>query len=439
MFQPSPQCLFRPLKSLAHFKIHHQLPLNPRESKQLLNLLTTSFRQQLDQEHGSLVSEGESGSRPKVQFTSSIPAKRRRPSTSATSQAVARPTDVHLHSILTNPLFTYGPRSTKAQDGRRDPMDIFDEACARGFMKMEYAVGCLKAKKRSITESSVPSIRAGMKESGAGLKVLKWLSSNDLINNSMFLENPELSYLLVEFLVAEDLHEAVWMWIGKALREITLKDPKWRVQPAAEVAVQLLTPLIKTQALLDSISLDTAYLSLARAKKMLDELHCPTQPILSRAGCFLSYQSSVNSSLHIPPSESSYDLFLELIPAFTPRETMHRAHLSLHHPSRPEARPALSYLKAIKLDLWKSNLIDRSKNFDMACDGRRGWRIIAIGLDAAKFLLERDQYVDAKWVMDFLQSTYSQELGLGSRHKHEFEQAKAEAESLELLQSLNLA
>ena len=46
----------RAFGSLAS-KIHPQLPLTPRESQQLLNLLTTSFRSHLDREHPTAPSE----------------------------------------------------------------------------------------------------------------------------------------------------------------------------------------------------------------------------------------------------------------------------------------------------------------------------------------------------------------------------------------------
>jgi hypothetical protein len=57
-------------------------------------------------------------------------------------------------------------------------------------------------------------------------------------------------------------------------------------------------------------------------------------------------------------------------------------------------------------------------------------------LDTARFLLEREQYKDAQWVMDFLRDKYSRELGI--KEREQFEQAKAEASSLQLLERLNL-
>ncbi|KAI9738906.1 MAG: hypothetical protein M1818_005219 [Claussenomyces sp. TS43310] len=437
MFQPSPQRLFRSISSLAHFKIHHQLPLNPRESRQLLNLLTSSFRQQLDQEHGNIVLDPDVGTWAKSPTSCPAPSKRRRASTPGRSDRSR--IDLHLHSILSNPLFNYGPEKTSKEDGQRDPMDIFDEACAKGFMKMEYAAACLKAKKRLITHSSILSVRDGMKASGAGLKVLRWLSSCGMIKDTMFAENHEFTTLLIEFLVASELHEVVWSWTEKAMRQITVVGTNRRGQPAAELSTQLLMSLIKAQALLDPINLDAAYVSLVRAKKTLDERQCPTRSILSRPGCFLSYQSSINASLHLPPSAINYDLFLQLVPAFTRREALHMAHLRLHHPTKPDALPALKYLRGIKHGNWKSALLEKSRDVSDVRQGKDGWRMIAIGLDTAKFLLERDDYADARWVMDFLQATYPHELGLSSRQKHDFEQAKAEAASLELLQSLNLA
>ena len=41
--------------------IHQPLPLNQREAQQLLNALTSSFRKNLDREHGWLPDDGLSG------------------------------------------------------------------------------------------------------------------------------------------------------------------------------------------------------------------------------------------------------------------------------------------------------------------------------------------------------------------------------------------
>jgi hypothetical protein len=434
MFQSTPQRLFRPINSLGSFKIHQPLPLNPRDSKQLLNLLTTSFRHHLDREHGPSQpgAEAKATSNGQTSDTSSTLMKRRRLSNSKPDSRL--PTDRHLNSILTNPLFSYGSaKATAETPDLRDPMDIFDEACARGFMKLEYAASCLRAKRRLITQSSVLSVRESMKESGAGLSVLKWLSATGQMKNGAFLQDRAFTTSLIEFLVAEDKQEVVWTWIEASFSRISPNVPLVKNKSEIELSVQLLGSLVRAQAMLGSVSLDMAYSSLARAKRCLEELGCPLHPVLSRVGCFLSHQSTVDVASHPPPSAASYDSFLGLVSAFTRYDALHLAHLHLHHPTSPDASFALKFLRDVEKKIANSAAHGHVyKNISE-------WRIISIGLDASRLLLETERYTDAKWAMDFLQTNFSKELGFSNRRQHDFDQAKAEAESLELLHSLNLA
>lgn len=429
MFKSTQQRLFRPLSSLNHFKIHQPLPLNPRESRQLLNLLTTSFRQHLDREHGSLEQESDG----KKSTQSAVISRRnnaqlRKRSQSQSQSDVLRPTDQHLHSILTNPLFTYGTIPSKKRStsqSARDPMDIFDEACARGLMKLEYAKACLISKKRMITKSSSSSVLEGMKESGAGSRVLKWMSSNGLIKAEVFREERAFIAILIEYLVAEGHGDIVWMWTKNAFQRYAVKSGDSGRQAEADLAIHLLHNLVKAQAA-SSLTLDSAYQTVAKAQTYLERLECKPLPLLSVAGCWLSHQTCVASSAHLPASAAIYDLFISTIPSFTHRHEQHLAHLSAHHPTNPSATAALNYLRKVE------------GRVHMLPEKQSHWRDISIGLDTAKLLLEQKQYADAKWVMNFLQERYPKELGLRTHTRQEFELAKAEADNLEFLQSLNL-
>lgn len=435
MFNSTQNLMFRPITSLAHFKIHPPLPLNPRESKQLLNLLTTSFRQQLDREYGAFRSEvGGSGKA----LSCSAPSnptlgKRRRHSQSRSESRL--PADRHLHSILTNPLFSHVPgNSGICTHSPRDPMDIFDEACAKGFMKVEYALACLRAKKNTIVQSSVLSLREAMKESGAGSKVLRWLTSSGVADNVTFLQDEVFSEILVDFLVAEGLQVAVWIWMDKLMATLPTTNMRQAVDPTVKSAANLLNVLVKAEAS-GYVSLDLAYTSFMKAKYLLDKMQYPLRPVLAKAGLFLSRESTFKSSLHLASSPMIYNDFLDIIPAFTARRELHFSHLLLHHPANPNTDPALRFLQKVKADVSISAEIP-----SQGSSGRKTYpdsRIISLGLDTAKLLLQKEENVDARWVMSFLQETYAKQLGL--TQKKQFQQAQAEACSLELLNSLNLA
>ncbi|RAL65162.1 hypothetical protein DID88_001268 [Monilinia fructigena] len=104
MFRQTPPALFRQLPALLKFKLHQPLPLTQRESTQLLELLTTSFRQQLESEHGpSDIGTGTNNVK-----VDALPLHKQHESgrVRRLSDSGHKHTDRHLKSILTNPLFS---------------------------------------------------------------------------------------------------------------------------------------------------------------------------------------------------------------------------------------------------------------------------------------------------------------------------------------------
>lgn len=161
MFRPS-QALLLKLKTLS---IHQQLPLNARDSRQLLNILKASFRNHLDEQHWkgeveSFIKTGNEGV--------SNPVRRRSKSDPERQNHAER----HMHSVLTSPLFNISPISKgKSHEAIRDPLETFERALALGLMNLDAANACLLAKKSQILRSSILNVQDGMRHSGAGRKV----------------------------------------------------------------------------------------------------------------------------------------------------------------------------------------------------------------------------------------------------------------------------
>ena len=435
MFQ-STQCLaFRTIAS----KIHPPLPLNPRESTQLLNLLTTSFRRQLDREHGAVGYEAGANDKATATVSSSKPAPQKHRRHSQSKPDARFPADRHLHSILTNPLFkNVEKKSDSSSQQLRDPMEIFDEACAKGFMKLEYVAACLKTKKRLIVKSPALSVQDAMKSCEAGSKTLKWMFSSGVANDSSFLEDEAFSEILVEFLVAEGLQSVIWTWLETLFSKIPSAGTKAANISPVKDASGLLYYLVKAETS-GFVSLDNAFRSLGRADNMLSRLRCEFRPVLKRPGKYL-YWTIVHQ--HAPRPASSpemFDLFLSILPRLSFRNKTAWSNLLLYHPTKPDARPALKCLeKAKKIastasDAEAQHALLRENNYSDS-------RTIYLGLDTARFLLERDQHTEASWVMNFLHETYGKQLGLSQKDLiSKIEQVQAEASSLELLNNLNLA
>lgn len=304
-------------------------------------------------------------------------------------------------------------------------MQVFDEACSRGLMTLGYARACLVAKKDMIRSSSAITIAAGMKESGAGAKVLKWMSDNGFVKADIFLQNEALLAILIEYMVAEGLEDIVWVWTKEAIERASKTSRRDRRLQETTLAENLVHHLVAGQAQA-SLTRNGAYQTICKTEAQLRRRNVNPHEVLRKAGLWLSYQTCMREDTHLPPADNIYDLFVNTLSSFSANSERDRAHLALKHPTRPDAGKALEFLKRFKREESKEQPKTGSK------------RIIALALDAAKVLHEQNMYKKAKWVMDYLQETFPEELGLNKQAAHDFELAKAEAETLELLKSLNL-
>ncbi|KAK6586533.1 hypothetical protein PZA11_001590 [Diplocarpon coronariae] len=337
-----------------------------------------------------------------------------------------------MYSLLTNPLFNISPETTGARLVlSRVPMDTFDQAVAIGMMTTSLAKKLLLATKVRIINSSVLSIRAGMKESAAGLKVLKWLVSSGSTINIEFLDDEAFTSILMEFLVAEGLQEAAWTWIKKSLARLPSLAPlsgKEFIEAQKKVVGPLLL-LVKAEASDYARDLDSAYLSLSRAAGYVAGLLAgDVMRALAPPGWFLFKKSVGSHAKKPPPSEAGFESFLSLVPVFTKRTDLCFAHLSLLHPTKQSPDPALTYFRGI--EARKRDGIPVLKYGTSTED-------IQLGLDLATFLLEHHRYSEADYVMNFLRANCSEQLGI--KEMRQLEQAEAEASSLELLEGLRLA
>lgn len=422
---PSKSLLFRPMPALNKLKIHQPLPLNPRESQQLLNILTTSFRKHLDSEHANFKPDDTPRSH-QQSSTASIPRRRRN------SGFAAHPTDKHMHTLLTNPLFSLSPAAGENKSFS-DVMGVFDRAVARGMMNMQYAFACLQKVKRDIVQSPVLNIRDGMKESGAGMKVLKWLVSSGLANDNEFLKQKHFAELFMQFLVAERLQEAAWTWVKRSLQgrpDITKLEGNARLAARQEV-IRPLMLLLKAEAMDPAGPLDTAYLCLSRAAGYFKSASiAEMRPFLGPPGLYLAHRTLFG--VNEPSSASSFESFLSLVPVISKDSDYYFAHLNVLHPTKPTADFALNYLSQ-----HIGSIPETLQEVDGIAQDKQSRTQIQFCLNTAKLLLETKRFHEAHWVMDHLRTNYPTQLGV--EETRQLEQARAEASSLELLEGLSLA
>ncbi|KAM3080193.1 hypothetical protein ACMFMF_003602 [Clarireedia jacksonii] len=389
MFRATPPAFFHQIPALLKFKLHQPLPLSPRESKQLLELLTVSFRQQLDSEHGP-------------SNATDTPLAQQPKSNKASHQLKPhpRPTDRHIESILTNPLFNARPKSEAVN--AVSPMDTFDRAVGKGMMTLKYATACLRAEKRRLASIHPVDLVQGLKNSGAGLRVVRWLKANGISNDNSFLDEPLLVPTLFEFMQAEGLEDLFWVWINRDIHGLHNST----IGPS--VVARRINSLFGSKQT-STRSFDDATLILQKLATKIQDL----DPGKQRGLLFFPGQSLYQQL------SRSHPIALSSV-------------LDIYHPTQPSADECLKRLRS------PTPVIGTSHN--LSWKSVYPERIINISLTAAKILFEQERVDDARWVMEYLRTTYPEELGIKqSSVEDKIQRDHEEESSIQILESLSIA
>ncbi|CAD6503268.1 BgTH12-02935 [Blumeria graminis f. sp. triticale] len=407
------------ISTLIGQSIKNPIVLNSQESKQLLNLLTTTFRRQLDIAHSSpekaqFHPNNSSKSIPQTQKLSNI------------SNARNNSVDALLYQVLTNPVLansknTYAGTSKSTQG----PTDYFDKAVAAGLMDLKHAGAYLHARLTQIILSDTKDIRSAMKASGVGLKVLKWLTSSNDYKELLFLKDEKFMHLFVRYLVAEGLQAYVWVWAHRRLQSIPLKKSSHysdSYKSEYRSAILPLMVLIKSE-IFKAANLSSAYMCLQKADEYLQNLSAQrmTTP-LWLPGLYLFRKTIFSFDEMKPPSESAFESFIALVPRITTKPLRIYSHLYLLHPTKPSADLALKYLRQLsQTDVCDLSLRERKE-------------ITQLIVRTAGFLHDNGSTKNADWVMNSMRSWLPHHQGSEAR-KH---QEKSELSRLYSIDSLEL-
>ncbi|OHE98164.1 hypothetical protein CORC01_06532 [Colletotrichum orchidophilum] len=371
----------KPLSSIKNAipSIHQPLPLSSRESQKLLNVLKASFRKNLDKEHGYAPEIGDLSAAKATSSTHS----------SSSRDTHRRPTDQHLRSILSNPLFKSGAQLSSVPSATpRDPMDVFDDAVSRGMMTRKAATGCLKTKRMQILQSSALSVQDSMMASTAGLRVVQWLRSSGQERTLDFLGDQNLTRELIPFMVAEGLEEVAWSWADRTIRGEGPADERGKVVGA------LVAHLVAAKANVEDRNLDTAFSAILRAESTWKaESQLPR--ILLSPFLVLSWQSTVEAWKRPQPSTPLFDSFVGTA-NYILHPRLHLAHLDLHHPTNPSHEKALVYLNTGRDSLEGDSGLAR--------------RLMLMGMDAVSHLTMLGRTEEANGILRLLQSKISKDL-----------------------------
>ncbi|KAI3396622.1 hypothetical protein diail_11875 [Diaporthe ilicicola] len=399
------------LSSLKDFlpQIHQPLPLSRRESQLLLKTLTTSFRNNLDKEHGYWDEN--------TSIASLKAAKHASASAAATSSAAHephhRPIDRHVRAILSSPLFSYDRTAHRPAATERDPMDVFDEAVAKGLMNPQRAAGVLKAKRHAITQSSTISVNETMASSGTALRVLQWLRSNGHERDLSFVTCTPLIVYLTQFMVEEGLEEIAWVWLERLMSG---EGPDMSGKGSPSPAAHILDSLVRAKALYGK-SLDEGYACMVRARKLLNSKSTFDTDAIS-AWRALSWWSTVSAWQRSQPSEALFDAFVAIGRQLEKSKTtflLDRAHLDLHHPTHPDASLSIGYLKSCSLQ----SLLDQEKQENQqafqTCSHTQRYnaivrRVALMGIDTVNHLSRMGRKKEADWIGNLLTDRFGHTL-----------------------------
>jgi len=383
-----------PLKG-AMRNLSGALPLTQKESQQLLKALTQSFRSQLDKEHGPVSENAPTQTSPSVSFKRS----------SSKKDNHRRPTDRHLRAILTNPLFSHPTTNPAAlSTTTRDPLVDFDKAVAMGMMTPQRAAGILHAKRREINQSAALSVQDSMAESGAALRVIKWLRASGLESDFSFLSSTSLTPILLDFMVAEGLEDIAWGWMDRLM---SLDGHVLHEANEKEAAVRLLLEMIRRKE--ETATLDNAYAAILKGEDLFKSSSGFATTFL-KPWQYLSWKSTVEASTHSTPTTALYDGFVSMADRLkAPKPELlrlERAHLDLHHPSQPTADRWIGILH--QQSIWDSVGEARWKSSEKRLP-RSALRLMSMGLDTVQYLKNSGKEDDAHDVVEMFQKR------LGSR------------------------
>ena len=390
-------------------KLHPPLLMTTRQSQQLSSLLKASFKKQLDAQH------------------------------EAHSSGNEHYTNLHLQSILENPLFGTKPRTRtpsihKSQPSLLNAMQYniyaFEKQVSQGTADLEIAKLFLQRQYKMCLTSELVMPKDLMQSSGTASIVLQWLWSSGIEEKGTFLNDFHFVHFLIPFLVAEGHHDRISQWLIRCRATEEMLSSGLRGSNIAVIQRWLFAELIRSEkrfggGLESAINIFIQTLADLRALGWTRE---SLKYYVEKAAWSLT-QAIIQKSEASPPESGLIQNFLEGTKYVLAGGST--AMLCVFTLKPPDPRPALTYLKSLT-----------PTSLEIIRADRRPW-VVYLGLRAANSFLQDGCQTEALWIMDFLQTNFVQELGLPLPPSRKFspmdqveEMLESENESLRLLEEL---
>jgi hypothetical protein len=350
--------------------------------------MTSSFRQRLDEHHP--------------------PVNTRESPRTVHKPRPPPPTDRHLGSILSHPLFSNARssasngqsndkdknnlaklESSKAGGDKKPPLTVLQDAMACGMADAETLLRCLKAD-RILNRLSRANAGEAMRYSGAGETIVSWFAAASPEQRQLAFGNRRLMAVVMPYMVSDGLHAAVFNWLERL----------WTSRPATSEGFNTSLHDYLFNIVYEFIASETTYgagihsaLSLFVQISNMTSVRMSTKPseaifALRPAACNLTQWICSNEDIlqksPIPPD--LYDKFYSLLdPLMCP--AIYKELLLLYHPTSPSPDSALAYARSNAVKTGSSEMY-------------RG-RLLRLSFKAADLCLQSGRLSDAQWLLAY--------------------------------------
>ncbi|KAL8679470.1 MAG: hypothetical protein Q9186_004246 [Xanthomendoza sp. 1 TL-2023] len=389
-------------------KLHQPLPLNRRESQQLLTLLNDSFNRNLDREYPKGLAN----------FDHSP--------------------DDHIHSLLQSPLFgssrvQHSSPPVRVSELSRNafvvrdmyaveqPVQYFKQQVAAGKANIESAKLALHNQMKKDLASASLDLKHGMGTSGIGSLVVNWLWSSGQIERLDFIQDRAFTARLMPFLVAEKLYKPIWEWLQ---RSCTI--PRYAVKENAWLSLRkgtgsMFCSLLQSEVAYGEGLQSAIQMFLTSHKSMTLSLPLRVHKINAAAGAYLVWEfASKGASAKL--GDSTIEDLDRSVDYWASRRMIapYKALLELSHPRRPTTSRALQWMSTIEASAGEIAAHSRESN-------------VRIGLKTVEVLLAQGSSKEAARVMKVLQTLFAPEVGSDEERRD-----SNEGEKESISRSLNL-
>ena len=321
--QPSALLSFVSLTKRIGGRLHGQLPLNPREAQQLLNVLTTSFQRHLDDHHPTAKTAGvPKASVPEPAISSSPKSAPAASSTSAFESANA-----HISLLLSSPLLR--PRAIATNQPLFTP-DVRKDAI--GWLSAHWGDGQRKTRvKECFQEIWASPCYAPRAAATTTLEVAHWAMAHGKMKIGQLMSDNVIAKYLIKSGIKLGRFDQITSWCGTVLRQ--------NVNLGGELLNRYFSILIGVASKHQEASL----LRIALETFIFESRSHPQRPVLEPFPILAAILRESQLVKELPAR--LYDCFAVAVSEASSDGAYPHAIIQLSHPSDPSSDAALHYIQ----------------------------------------------------------------------------------------------